>query len=105
MMLAPCGWLQVNASWMGEFIRQYNNVDINVAVASPAGLMVPFVRDADRKGLLAISEEVKSLAAKVRCVLYCISEIALCLFPLRGPSFLAGLRVINVSSSELAETG
>lgn len=56
----------VNSSWMGDFIRQYNNVDVNVAVASPAGLMVPFVRDADRKGLLAISEEVKGLAAKVR---------------------------------------
>jgi len=51
---------------MGDFVRQYNNVDVNVAVASPAGLMVPFVRDADKKGLLAISEEVKGLAAKVR---------------------------------------
>lgn len=56
----------VNASWMGDFVRQFHNVDVNVAVASPAGLMVPFVRDADRKGLLAISEEVKGLAAKVR---------------------------------------
>jgi hypothetical protein len=28
--------------------------------------MVPFVRDADRKGLLAISQEVKELAGKVR---------------------------------------
>jgi hypothetical protein len=56
----------VNASWMGDFVRQFHNVDVNVAVASPAGLMVPFLRDADKKGLLAISEEVKSLAAKVR---------------------------------------
>lgn len=47
-------------------MRQYHNVDVNVAVASPAGLMVPFVRDADKKGLLAISQEVKSLAGKVR---------------------------------------
>ena len=45
--------------------RQYHNIDVNVAVNSPAGLMVPFVRDADRKGLLAISGEVKDLAAKV----------------------------------------
>jgi hypothetical protein len=58
----------INASWMGDFVRQYHNVDVNVAVASPAGLMVPFVRDADKKGLLAISEEVKGLAAKVRGV-------------------------------------
>jgi pyruvate/2-oxoglutarate dehydrogenase complex dihydrolipoamide acyltransferase (E2) component len=45
--------------------RQYHNIDVNVAVNSPAGLMVPFVRDADKKGLLAISQEVKELAAKV----------------------------------------
>eukprot|EP00879_Flechtneria_rotunda_P008549 GHRR01008956.1.p1 GENE.GHRR01008956.1~~GHRR01008956.1.p1 ORF type:complete len:567 (+),score=255.19 GHRR01008956.1:268-1968(+) len=56
----------VNASWMGDFIRQYHNIDINVAVASPAGLMVPFVPGADRKGLLAISEEVKALAGKAK---------------------------------------
>lgn len=35
------------------------------AVAAGRSLMVPFVRDADRKGLVAISEEVKALAAKV----------------------------------------
>lgn len=56
----------VNASWMGDFIRQYHSIDVNVAVNSPAGLMVPFVRDADKKGLLAISDEVKGLAGKVR---------------------------------------
>ncbi len=52
---------------MGDVIRQYHSVDVNVAVSSPAGLMVPFVRDADTKGLLDISNEVKALAAKVRC--------------------------------------
>eukprot|EP00878_Enallax_costatus_P023706 GHUV01025240.1.p1 GENE.GHUV01025240.1~~GHUV01025240.1.p1 ORF type:complete len:198 (+),score=65.23 GHUV01025240.1:581-1174(+) len=56
----------VNASWMGDFVRQYHNVDVNVAVNSPAGLMVPFVRNADKKGLLDISNEVKSLAGKAK---------------------------------------
>jgi pyruvate/2-oxoglutarate dehydrogenase complex dihydrolipoamide acyltransferase (E2) component len=56
----------MNSSWQGDFIRQYSNVDINVAVQTPAGLMVPFVRDADQKGLQAISRDVKALAAKVR---------------------------------------
>ncbi len=55
----------INSSWMGDFIRQYNNVDVNVAVQTPVGLMVPFVRDADRKGLQAISADVKELAGKV----------------------------------------
>jgi pyruvate/2-oxoglutarate dehydrogenase complex dihydrolipoamide acyltransferase (E2) component len=48
--------------------RQYHNIDVNVAVNSPAGLMVPFVRDTDRKGLLAISQEVKELAGKVSLI-------------------------------------
>ena len=30
----------VNASWMGDFIRKYHNVDISVAVQTPSGLMV-----------------------------------------------------------------
>lgn len=56
----------MNASWQGDFIRQYHNIDINVAVQTPIGLMVPFVRDADAKGLTAISSEVRSLAAKAK---------------------------------------
>ena len=55
----------MNASWMGDFVRVYHNVDINVAVQTPGGLMVPFVADADAKGLSAISAEIKALAAKV----------------------------------------
>ena len=51
---------------MGDVIRQYHHVDINVAVQTPAGLMVPFVRDADAKGLAAIAGEVKSLAGRAK---------------------------------------
>ena len=56
---------EVNASWQGDFIRQYHNVDISVAVQTAAGLMVPIVRDADLKGLTSISADVKELAGKV----------------------------------------
>lgn len=55
----------VNSSWHGDFIRRYHNVDVSVAVQTPAGLMVPVVRDADLKGLHAISEDIKSLASRV----------------------------------------
>jgi pyruvate dehydrogenase E2 component (dihydrolipoamide acetyltransferase) len=55
----------VNASWFGDYIRRYQNVDVTVAVQTPAGLMVPIVRDADLKGLQTISAEVKALASKV----------------------------------------
>ena len=56
---------EVNASWHGDFIRQYHNVDVSVAVQTPAGLMVPVVRGADGLGLRDISTNIKALAAKV----------------------------------------
>jgi pyruvate dehydrogenase E2 component (dihydrolipoamide acetyltransferase) len=57
---------EVNASWYGDFIRQYHSVDCSVAVQTPAGLMVPIVKDADHKGLASISAEVRQLAAKAK---------------------------------------
>eukprot|EP00246_Nothoceros_aenigmaticus_P013245 TRINITY_DN447_c0_g1_i4.p1 TRINITY_DN447_c0_g1~~TRINITY_DN447_c0_g1_i4.p1 ORF type:complete len:536 (-),score=79.51 TRINITY_DN447_c0_g1_i4:454-2031(-) len=57
---------QCNSSWTDEFIRQYRNVNIGVAVQTDFGLMVPVINDADRKGLLSISEDVKALADKAR---------------------------------------
>eukprot|EP00195_Chlamydomonas_chlamydogama_P014381 CAMPEP_0202890986 /NCGR_PEP_ID=MMETSP1392-20130828/1202_1 /ASSEMBLY_ACC=CAM_ASM_000868 /TAXON_ID=225041 /ORGANISM="Chlamydomonas chlamydogama, Strain SAG 11-48b" /LENGTH=545 /DNA_ID=CAMNT_0049574645 /DNA_START=324 /DNA_END=1961 /DNA_ORIENTATION=+ len=56
----------VNSSWQPDFIRQYNNVDVSVAVQTPVGLLTPIVRDSDKKGLAAISADVKSLAAKAK---------------------------------------
>ncbi|GLI66343.1 hypothetical protein VaNZ11_010121 [Volvox africanus] len=56
----------VNASWFPDFIRQYNNVDISVAVQTPTGLQVPIVKNADLKSLGAISAEIRALAAKAK---------------------------------------
>lgn len=55
-----------NSSWMNDFIRQYDNVNVNVAVQTDNGLFVPVIKDADKKGLSTISEEVKILAQKAR---------------------------------------
>jgi len=57
---------EVNSAWHGDFIRQYHNVDCSVAVQTPSGLMVPIVRGADRKGLAAISSEVRDLATRAK---------------------------------------
>uniref|UniRef100_A0A0D9WXZ6 Acetyltransferase component of pyruvate dehydrogenase complex n=1 Tax=Leersia perrieri TaxID=77586 RepID=A0A0D9WXZ6_9ORYZ len=57
---------QCNSSWMNNFIRQYHNVNINVAVQTEHGLFVPVIRDADKKGLGTIAEEVKQLAQRAR---------------------------------------
>ena len=55
-----------NASWTEEGVRKYKSVDISVAVALPAGLITPVIREADRKGLAEISAEMKDLAARAR---------------------------------------
>ncbi|OVA08403.1 2-oxoacid dehydrogenase acyltransferase [Macleaya cordata] len=57
---------QCNSSWKNDYIRQYNNVNINVAVQTENGLFVPVIRNADKKGLSIIGEEVKQLAEKAR---------------------------------------
>ncbi|XP_024453708.1 dihydrolipoyllysine-residue acetyltransferase component 2 of pyruvate dehydrogenase complex, mitochondrial isoform X1 [Populus trichocarpa] len=57
---------QCNSSWTDSYIRQYNNVNINVAVQTDNGLYVPVIRDADKKGLSKIADEVKNLAQKAK---------------------------------------
>lgn len=52
---------EANASWHGDFVRQYHSVDINVMVGVGDGLLAPVVRQVDTKGLKAISSEVKAL--------------------------------------------
>jgi pyruvate dehydrogenase E2 component (dihydrolipoamide acetyltransferase) len=56
-----------NVSWVGDgTMRQYNVVDISVAVALDGGLITPIVRNADAKGLVQIAREMKDLAARAR---------------------------------------
>lgn len=57
---------QCNSSWANEYIRQYHNINISVAVQTDKGLFVPVVKDADKKGLSAIGEDVKVLAQKAK---------------------------------------
>ncbi|EYU21350.1 hypothetical protein MIMGU_mgv1a004399mg [Erythranthe guttata] len=57
---------QCNSSWTNDYIRQYQNVNINIAVQTDNGLYVPVIRDADKKGLSKISEEVKYFAQKAK---------------------------------------
>jgi pyruvate dehydrogenase E2 component (dihydrolipoamide acetyltransferase) len=55
-----------NASWSDEAILLWDTVDIAVAVALEDGLITPIVKNADRKGLAAIANETKDLAARAR---------------------------------------
>jgi len=57
---------EANSAWMDTVIREFNSVDISVAVSTDRGLITPIVFGTERKGLAAISREVKSLAARAR---------------------------------------
>ena len=56
----------VNASWGGDKIYQYKDIDVSVAVAIDGGLITPIIRKADQKGLSTISNEMKDLAERAK---------------------------------------
>ena len=53
-----------NVGYSEDGIRRYKNADISVAVATDKGLITPIIRNANGKGLAAISIEMKELAQK-----------------------------------------
>ncbi len=57
---------KANASFGGDRIYLYRDIDIGVAVAIPDGLVTPVIRNADQKGLAAISKEMRDLSARAR---------------------------------------
>jgi 2-oxoglutarate dehydrogenase E2 component (dihydrolipoamide succinyltransferase) len=56
----------VNAQIEGDSIVYKHYVNMGIAVASEAGLVVPNVKDADRKGMLEVSRDIGALAKKAR---------------------------------------
>ena len=58
----------VNAQIDGETIVYKHYVNLGIAVASDQGLVVPNIKDAHAKGLLAIASDMASLAKKARDV-------------------------------------
>jgi len=57
---------EVNVSWIDGEIHRHQVVDVSVAVAIADGLVTPVVRDADKLGVLAISQQVRELAGRAR---------------------------------------
>ncbi len=56
----------VNAQVDGDTIIYKNYVNMGIAVASDAGLVVPNVKDADRKGMLEVSRDIAEVAKRAR---------------------------------------
>ncbi len=57
---------KLNASYTEDNMILYDDVDISVAVSMPDGLITPIIRQADRKGLATISNEMKDLGARAK---------------------------------------
>jgi 2-oxoglutarate dehydrogenase E2 component (dihydrolipoamide succinyltransferase) len=56
----------VNAQIDGDAIVYKHYVNMGIAVASDAGLVVPNVKDADHKGMLDVSREIVAVAKRAR---------------------------------------
>ncbi|MEY2480856.1 MAG: hypothetical protein QOI04_1783 [Verrucomicrobiota bacterium] len=57
---------KANASFDGDAIIQYSDVDLGIAVAIEDGLLTPVIRAAQNKSLREISEAAKDLAHRAR---------------------------------------
>jgi pyruvate dehydrogenase E2 component (dihydrolipoamide acetyltransferase) len=57
---------EINVSWDETRILRHRHVNIGVAVAIEDGLIVPVIRDADRKTLTEIARESRDLIARAR---------------------------------------
>ncbi|WP_294638824.1 dihydrolipoyllysine-residue acetyltransferase [uncultured Aquabacterium sp.] len=57
---------EFNASLDGDQLVLKNYFHIGFAADTPNGLMVPVIKDADKKGILQISQEMSELAKKAR---------------------------------------
>lgn len=57
---------KVNASFDGDAIVQYADVDLGIAVAIPDGLLTPVIRGAQNKSLPELSAAAKDLALRAR---------------------------------------
>jgi len=56
----------VNAQIDGDSIVYKHYVNMGIAVASDAGLVVPNIKDADRKGMLAVARDITEIAKRAR---------------------------------------
>ncbi len=57
---------QVNASYLGDSMRQYGYAHIAVAVALDDGLVTPVIRNCEQKGIARINFELRDLAERAR---------------------------------------
>jgi 2-oxoglutarate dehydrogenase E2 component (dihydrolipoamide succinyltransferase) len=65
----------VNAQIDADTIVYKHYVNMGIAVASEAGLVVPVIRDADQKGIIGISREIADVATRARAGKLAIDDL------------------------------
>ncbi len=78
----------MNSTLIGEEILLHNTVHLGIAVALSEGLIVPKLRNAEKKNLLQIAKEVRKLAQKAREGTLCIEEVTDGTFTISNVSML-----------------
>ena len=79
IILAVSGALKkhpiMNSTLVENEILLHQSVNMGIAVALPDGLIVPVLREADKKGLLQIAREARELADKARSGTLTVEEV------------------------------
>lgn len=57
---------KLNSSWHEDYTKHYAEVNIGIAVAVEDGLVVPVVKNTNKKSIADISDEIRVLAKKAR---------------------------------------
>ncbi len=56
----------LNSSWTDEGIIQKNSINMGIAVSLEDGLIVPVIKDADKKDLLQLARDIQDIAQRSR---------------------------------------
>ncbi len=75
-----------------ESIEQHDAIHLGVATATSQGLLVPVIKDADRLGFLALSEEVTRLIEKARAGRLEVAELTGATFTVNNTGALGAVR-------------
>ena len=70
-ILALQKYPEMNASLVGDTIVKYKSVNLGIAVASPTGLIVPNIKDAQNLSVVELSKAASPLCEKARATWEC----------------------------------
>jgi len=101
---------EVNASLIENEIKVWEDINVGVAVALEDGLIVPVIKNADKKSLVEISKTVRELVEKARARKLTPDEVTGGTFTLTNVGALGGgytfeTAIINQPESAILRTG